>query len=92
MILLVVYSRIPQGDAIRKSVGYGEVDMFMSGWTSGTGVFAKTYTYYRSRDQSSWSWAPTGRIVFDMSSAGPMADEVRVVNMAVKYHIRAIGG
>ncbi|ATD82359.1 phage tail protein [Desulfovibrio sp. G11] len=79
-----------QGDSIRENMTRGEFEAFCAGAVQRkSGVFAKSYTIYRSRDQSGWSYSPNAVLVFDMSSAGPTSNENRPVNMAVRYLMRA---
>ena len=80
-----------QGDSIRDAMTKGQFEAFCAGAVvSASGVFSKSYTGYRDRDQTKWSYSPNAIIVFDMSAAGPTSNENRPVNMAVRYFIRAI--
>ena len=81
---------VTQGDSIRSGTGYGELELFCAGAiVRKSGVFSKSYTSSRSRDQSGWSGAPNGIVIFDMSTNTPTSNEIRPVNTAVRYLIRS---
>lgn len=80
-----------QGDTFRSGAASGEVECFCAGSiVRKSGVFSKSYTISRSRDQCGWSNSPNGVIKFDMSGSVPVSNEIRPVNIAVQYWIRAL--
>jgi hypothetical protein len=76
-----------QGDAIRKIEGYADTDTHFQGRGYG-GALAHRESGYRGWGQAS-GWGASG-IVIDTSRVTPTSSEIRPVNMAVRYLIRAL--
>ena len=90
--------RTIQGDSTRELNGGGKVHL-SSNWAGGLvvlddggGIAYQGASHYHSTPDTSWSaWSqPTVWIDLSMSSVMPISNEIRPVNTAVRYLIRAI--
>ena len=82
-----------QGDTIRNITGDIESVLNRGGYHSGSGVysgFVSGVDYLSTREMSGGEGSEfIGRVHFDASRVTPVAQEIRPVNRAVRYLIRA---
>ena len=82
-----------QGDTIRNVIGDIESVLNRGGYHSGSGVysgFVSGVDYLSTREMSGGEGSEfIGRVHFDASRVTPVAQEIRPVNRAVRYLIRA---